>query len=145
MKMPDKSQVYAFGRHVVSGATGAIAYAQFLHLFQNPGDAQVATDAVSHIGNGLKEAFGGIMVLVPLSMGVLAALKASPLVQFALSAAAMLKHGSDTSKLPQADQKNIMEATGMLPKVNAVVTNDPVIAATTSPNIVNAADVKVVR
>ena len=137
MQIPNQSPVLAFGRHVVSAGSGAVAYASLLHLFQNPTDAQAATNAISQIGHGFSEIVGGSAVLVPIAMGVLAALKSSPLVQFALSAAAMLRAHSDTSNLTTDEQKTIMQATEKLPKVAQVVTNDPVIAdITPEKNIV---------
>lgn len=139
MKIPSLSQITAFSQHAVSAVSGAIAYASLLHLFQNPGDAQVATEAVQHIGNGFKEIAGGVFALVPIGLGVFAAVKANPLVQFVLSATAMLHSKADASKLSADDQKTIMQATDKLPKVSAIVTTDKTIAAvTTEPGIISA-------
>lgn len=142
MKTPSLSQLTAFSERVVVAASGAIAYGSLLHLFQNPGDAQAATDAIQHIGAGFKEIVGGVFALVPIVLGVLAALKANPIFQFLAGAAGMLHDKVDTSKMTVEDQTTIMQATDKLPKVSAVVTNDKTIATLTpEPNIVSTEQV----
>lgn len=142
MKMPDMSQVYAASRHVASFAAGTVFYASMTGII-NAGDAGHANDAFMQIGAGIKEIVAGVTVLIPIGMGAIAAIKASPIVQMLMGAAALLHNKTDVSKVSVEDQKTIMEATGKLPKVNAVVTNDPVIAAQTSPNIISSANVQV--
>lgn len=124
MKIPDQSQVLAFGRHVVSGAAGAIAYASLFHLFQNPVDAGNATQAINQIGHGFGEIVGGVSVLVPIGMGVFAAIKTSPIVQMLMGAAALLKGKADPSKIAPSDQKTLMQATLLLPKVASIGQHD---------------------
>jgi hypothetical protein len=135
MKMPDASQVYAAGRHVASFAAGTVFYASLTGII-NSGDAAHATDAFAQIGAGIKEIVAGVTVLVPIGMGAIAAVKASPIVQMIMGATALLHGKADASTVSSADQKTIMEATGTLPKVAAVVTNDQKIADSTSPNVV---------
>ncbi len=136
MKIPDQSQVLAFGRHIISGAAGAVAYASLFHLFQNPADAANATQAINQIGHGFTEIIGGVGVLVPIGMGVIAAVKSSPIVQMLIGATALLRGKADASRLSTGDQKTLMEATLKLPKVVTIGTNDAAVAAATPPGIV---------
>lgn len=134
MKLPDISQVYAAGRHVASFAGGAVFYASMTGVV-NSSDAANATHAISQIGDGFKDIAAGVGVLIPIGMGAISMIKASPLVQMLMGAHALLHGKADPSKMSADDQKTIMEATTTLPKVTGVATNDPVIAATTPPAI----------
>lgn len=135
MKLPDLSQVYAAGRHVASFAGGVVFYASVTGVV-NSGDAANASHALSQISDGLKEIVAGCAVLVPIGMGAIAAVKASPLVQMLIGATALLHGKADASKMSADDQKTIMEATITLPKVTGVGTSDPAIAASTPSAIV---------
>lgn len=136
------SQVWAFARHVPSFAAGAVFYAAAFGTI-NATDASSANHAIAQISGGFSEIVAGVSVLVPIAMGALAALKSSPLVQMVLGAAAMLNGKASAANMSAADQKTIMEATSTLPKVDAVVTNDKLIAATTPPKVVSAGQVAI--
>jgi hypothetical protein len=77
VKMPDKGQVIAFGRHAVSYSAGAISAAVMLHaLSQGQGDS--ATNALTQISTGVASIAAGLTTLVSIAMGVWAALKSGP-------------------------------------------------------------------
>lgn len=139
MKMPDTSQFYAFGRHVVSFAGGAVFYATMFGVV-NSTDAANATHAINQISSGFQQIVGGVAVLIPIGMGVMAAVKSSPLAQMLLGAAAMLHGKADPGKLNQQEQATLMEATAKLPAVAGVVTTDKAIAARTSPKVMLPVD-----
>src|SRR5579872_3215259 len=117
MKIPDQTQVYAFGRHVVSYAMGGVTAISMAHLWQSPQDAANAANAINQVSHGFQEIVAGGGTLIALGMGVVAAIKSSPIVQMLMGAAAMLHSKVDTSKVSVEDQKTIMEATLKLPKV----------------------------
>lgn len=131
------SQIWAFARHVPSFAAGAVFYASAFGTIDVT-DAANANHAIAQISSGFSQVVAGVAVLVPIGMGALAAVKASPLVQMVLGAAAMLNGKASAANMSVADQKTIMEATATLPKVEAVATNDRLIAATTPPKVVLA-------
>jgi len=141
VKLPDQTQVLAFSRHVVSYSAGIVTAISAAHLWQYPTDAAAATAAIDQVGHGFADIVAGVATLASLGMGVMAAVKASPIVQMLVGAAALLKGRADPKKLSTQDQTTIMEATGTLPKVAAVVTNDPNVAAATSPVVVATSQV----
>jgi hypothetical protein len=138
MNIPDKSQVIAFGRHVVSFGMGGIAFIAAAHLFQNPTDATDAANAVTQVSHGFKEIMAGGATLISIGMGVIASIKTSPLLMLLKGASAVLTNKADVTQLSTADQQKVIEATDRLPKVAAIVTNDKTIAAlTVSPTVVS--------
>ena len=122
IKMPDQAQVLAFGRHIVSYGAGIATGISVLGLWQNPQDIANATHAVKMISDGFAEIVTGFGILVPIAMGIFAAVKANPMVQMLIGAHSILKGQSDTSKLSTADQKTIAKATEALPVVDTVTT-----------------------
>lgn len=122
IKMPDQAQLLAFSRHIISYGAGAATGISLLGLWQNPQDMANAQHAVKMISDGFAEIITGVGVLIPISMGILAAAKANPMVQMLIGAHSILKGTSDTSKLTVADQKTIAKATEALPVVEAVTT-----------------------
>lgn len=139
MNMPNQGQVLAFARHIPSFAAGAVFYAATFGVV-NGNDAATANHAITQIGDGVKDIVAGVSALIPIVMGAMAMVKASPLVQMLIGAHALTSGKVNPNTVSPADQKTIMEATEKLPKVTAVVTNDSNIAATTaSPNIVSTA------
>lgn len=120
IKMPDTAQVLAFGRHIVSYGAGIATGVSVLGLWQNPQDMANAQHAVKLISDGFAEVVTGFGILIPIAMGVFAAIKANPMVQMLIGATSILKGQSDTSKLTVADQKTIAKATEALPMVETV-------------------------
>ena len=138
MRLPTQDETVSFGRHVISYAMGAVSALSALHMFQNPADAQQAATALTQIGHGFEEILAGGSTLVAVTMGVWAAIRQSPLFMFIKGATAVASNRIDTKAIPPEAQKVVMIATEKLPKVDTVVTNDPMVAATTvSPNIVS--------
>ncbi len=80
LKMPTLAQTYAFGRHVVSYAAGAVTMAAAVHVINGDQSSSLLA-AITQIYNGVTSIAGGIATIVSVSAGLYAAWSSSPLSQ----------------------------------------------------------------
>ena len=114
--MITQSQFLAFLRHAGSAVGGGIAAVSFFHLWQNPTDAQAAADGFNKIFTGAQQIWAGVGVLIPIVMGVIAAISANPIVQMIAGAHSVLSKNFDISKIPPEAQQKIVAAADKLNK-----------------------------
>jgi len=141
MNLPDRSQLLAFGRHIPTFAAGVVFSATTIGIMTSQ-DAATANTAFGQISHGVAEIIAGFSALVPVAMGMIAAVKANPVAQMIMGAFAIVHKNASVADVPGTDQAMIMEATAKLPKAEIVVTNDPRVAAATGPAVVLNNDLK---
>ena len=88
MNLPNLSQAYAFGRHIVTFSAGAITFAAMTNVVTSD-QASTLTAAISQIAHGIGEITAGIAPIVAIVSGLYAARMQSPSVQVASAAAAV--------------------------------------------------------
>ena len=112
--MPDKAQVIAFGRHVVSYSAGALSAGVLLHVISQ-GDATSAGNAITQISTGIGSIIAGVTTLVSVAMGIWAAVKSSPFAQLLQTSKLLGDSGQivlKDAKLAAALPDNVVAATG---------------------------------